>query len=423
MLTKIFLRLYDLFWMLALPVVWGYLWWRGSYAPAYRQGLRQRLGLIEHRSTVDIWLHAVSVGEVMAARPLVEAWLSQGKKVLITCMTPTGAEQIQRSFGTRVLQQYCPYDLSWARRRFLQVYQPKIWVIMETELWPGWLYAVAQAKIPIFLINGRISNRSYPRYCRSKILWSKLLSQFTRIYVQTLQDEQRFLAIGAEPSKVEVAGNLKFHQAQVPAKVSYWQGLKPLFADRQILVFGSTHAGEEAMILSALKGLEKCFPQVLAMIVPRHPERFNEVLHLVQDQGFNVQLFSSWLEHPAASLDVLVIDRMGELSSLYAIALLAFVGGSLVPVGGHNILEPMYYGVPVLCGPYMHNQQSFMALFESKNAIIKVKNADDLGLQMKYLLSDLAAGKSLVKASFRIIQENQRALEICVKGIEAYAQL
>ena len=415
---RLIFKLYNIAWYLALPFIMLLLWIKGRRLNSYRQGWGPRFGCNLPQSPVDIWFHAVSVGEVVAATPLIAACLEKSYRVLVTTMTPTGLAQVKRIWGQQVESQYCPYDFSFAIQGFLKTRQPKVLVILETELWPGILSLTHQQRIPILLVNARISNRSYGRYLKTKHLWQYLLKFFNGIYVQSEQDRQRFLKIGAQTHQLVVAGNLKFNQHIQAERVSSWLQFKSHYPKQRVLVFGSTHAGEEELIVQLYKALACQFPDLILMIVPRHPERFDEVYRLLQQHFSNQELqrYSTWSEG-STCLKCLLVDAMGELSSLYAIAECAFVGGSLVNIGGHNILEPLMYDVPVLTGPYLQNQQDLLRIMQEHNAIVYVKNTQELLLGFQKLLSDTHLRNEQVKNAKQMLSQYQSAVEICMQGI------
>jgi 3-deoxy-D-manno-octulosonic-acid transferase len=416
--VKLFLIIYDCIWYLALPFVALFLSWKGRKNPAYRQRWSERFGFYRFGEPVDIWLHAVSVGEVVAASSLIDACLQQGYRVLVTTMTPTGSEQVKRLFGQKVFHQYCPYDFSYALNNCLNDRQPKVLMVFETELWPGILSHCHQKNIPIFLANARISNRSYGRYLKTAWFWRQILSFFTKIYVQSQLDAKRFLSIGANESQIELAGNLKF-QAQPTdvSKLEYWKNFKSFYSQKDILVFGSTHHGEEEKILEVWEQLRARFDNLILAIVPRHPERFDKVFQLLKKKYCSgVARMSTWV--PGEPLDILLVDQMGVLNSLYSIARFAFVGGSLVPIGGHNVLEPLTYGVPVLTGPYTHNQQDLIRILLEEDAIMVTPSEQDLLNVLETLLSDEKTSLHLKEKSLNILKKHQGSLSKHMQGIQ-----
>ena len=416
---RLFLFLYDLVWFLALPWVALYLWCRGKQAKAYRQRLNERFGFYRSHKSVDIWIHAVSMGEVVATCSVVQACLDKGWKVLITTMTPTGSAQVRRMWGDRVEHQYCPYDFSWAVLRFLKDRKPKLLMIFETEIWPGILSHCQLSHIPVILANARISNRSYGRYLKTRWLWQKILNAFSMIYAQSEQDKLRLIALGTQPGKLQVAGNLKFMQGPQENIPEYWNTFKKMNAQRFIVVWGSTHADEEGKLLNEWSIFKNNHPDALLIVVPRHPERFNAV-YILLEQAFpdEVARFSN-LTAFKRHMNVLLVDAMGELSSLYAIADCAFVGGSLVPIGGHNVLEPLGEGVPVLTGPFMYNQQDMVRILLENNALIQVNTSQECMDAIHRLKVDEGFYQEMVANGRMVIKQQQNALAIHMTGIEA----
>jgi 3-deoxy-D-manno-octulosonic-acid transferase len=416
--VKVFLKIYDLIWYIALPFVALFLCIKGRKNNTYLKRWGERFGHYRSLEPVDIWFHAVSVGEVVASSALVESCVKAGFRVLVTTMTPTGSEQVKRMFGAKVFHQYCPYDFSFAIHQFLKDRQPKLLMVFETELWPGILSRCHQRNIPIFLANARISNRSYGRYLKTAVFWRHILSYFTKIFVQSTKDAERFISLGANASQIELAGNLKFQA--IPSdlsKLEEWKKFKAYYPDKDILVFGSTHHGEEEVILEVWDKLKAHFNHLILVLVPRHPERFDKVFQLLkQKYQKGVSRISSW--QPGESLDILLVDQMGVLNSLYSIARFAFVGGSLVPVGGHNVLEPLTYGVPVLTGPYTHNQQDLIRILLDEEAIIVTPTPDELYKVLKILLSYQEASQDLKQKSLNILKKHQGSLEKHMQGIQ-----
>lgn len=417
-MRRIFLWLYDALWFFALPWVYVYLWLKGRQLSSYRQRINERFGFYRCHRPVDIWIHAVSMGEVVATRAMVQAFLDDHLTVLITTMTPTGSAQVQRMWDDRVEHQYCPYDFSWAIERFLSDRKPKLLVIFETEIWPGILSRCAHHHIPVVLANARISMRSYPRYLKTRWLWQSILSYFSMIIVQSELDKCRFINIGAIPEKLKVAGNLKFMQSLPYALPHHWLAFQTAYPYRKLMVWGSTHDNEEALLLAHWKAFSHQHPQVMLVVVPRHPERFGEVFNVLNGAyPGKVAKFSDWPQW-TGPLEILLVDRMGELSALYHIAHSAFVGGSLVPIGGHNILEPMSAGVPVITGPYMHNQQDMVRILNEHQALIQVETPQACIEAFATLLDDDDFYQSMSQKGKQVIESNQNALSIHLEEIK-----
>lgn len=413
---KLFLFIYDLLWYLACPFIAISLFIKARKLPAYRQRVGERFGFFQSHQPVDIWCHAVSVGEVVAASSIIEQSLAQGWRVLVTTMTPTGSEQVKRMWGDKVFHQYCPYDFSYAIKRFLKDRKPRLLVVFETELWPGLLSTCHQKQIPILLANARISNRSYKTYLKTAWFWRSILQFFQKIYVQSSQDMTRFLSIGASSNQLELAGNLKFQASAIDEqKLNFWEHFKSFYPERAIWVVGSTHQGEEEKILEVWKKLHPKFPHLMLMLVPRHPERFNRVFQLLKQNHFkHVQRLTTWT--PDESADIVLVDQMGVLTSLYSIASFAFVGGSLVPIGGHNVLEPLSFGVPVITGPHTHNQQDLVRLLQQDDAIMITPTAQELTQVISMLLSH-QDNQTFKQKSLDVMQKHQGSLDKHMQGI------
>lgn len=408
---RILLFVYNLLWLLLRPFLRIQLYFKAKKRPAYAQGLDQRFGTYQSNVPVDICIHAVSVGEVVAASPMVAACINANLKVLVTTMTPTGLAQAQRLFADKVVYQFMPYDFSAAINRFIDDRQFKLLLIMETELWPGLLWHCQQRGIPCFLGNARISNRSYGRYLKTKWFWSNLLPYFSGIGVQSELDRARFLSLGASDNKVFLMGNLKFYPAPIDASLlQFWQAFKQHYHKRLIWICGSTHQGEESILLDAFASLKHKFPELLLVLVPRHPERFEAVAAFIRDKGF-AYLRLSQCDRLSQDIDVILLDKMSELYTSYVAADLAFVGGSLVPIGGHNILEPLFFKVPVMCGPHMHNQQDLLRILKEKELVELVSQDSLVAVLDKYLL-DHALRQYKGEKGFALTQDNKGAKDI-----------
>ncbi|ERT16728.2 3-deoxy-D-manno-octulosonic acid transferase, partial [Pseudomonas putida SJ3] len=352
--------LYTLLFHLGLPLVALRLYLRARKAPAYGQRIGERFALnlpLMHQG--GIWVHAVSVGESIAAAPMVRALLKAYPElpITLTCMTPTGSERIRAMFADEPRVQHCylPYDLPWAAGRFLDHVQPKLGIIMETELWPNHIHQCAKRGIPVALANARLSERSARGYGRFARLTRPMLAEMSLIAVQTETEAQRFRDLGARPECVKVTGSIKFDLKIDEQLLPRAKALREQWGaeQRPVWIAASTHDGEDALILQAHRQLLQVHGDALLILVPRHPERFAAVHALCSEQFTTVRRSS------AAPVDaqtrVLLGDTMGELLFLYALADIAFVGGSLVPTGGHNPLEPAALALPVLMGPHVFN--------------------------------------------------------------------
>ncbi len=349
--------LYSVLFYLALPAVVVRLWSRGRRAPDYRLRWGERFGYCAPVPEGCIWVHAVSLGETRAALPLIRALRERYPKrsLLITSMTPTGSRQVRESLGDSVYHCYLPYDIPTAVDRFLARARPVLGVIMETELWPNLFHACAAAGIPLVIANARLSARSARRYAWLPGLSRRTLNCARLIAVQSELDGQRFLQLGVEPTRLRVTGNIKY-DLSLPSGLRA-QGAelrRSLFGNRSVWIAASTHQGEDEQILTAFESLRAAFPDLLLVLAPRHPERFDEVAAICRARGLEL-VRRSQQRRCSASTQVFLADSMGELLLFYAAADVAFVGGSLVPTGGHNVLEPALLGVPVVFGPHMFN--------------------------------------------------------------------
>ncbi len=400
--------IYSLLMYLLSPYLLVRLWWKGKKLPAYRERIFERFcwDHIEEMQ-IDVWLHAVSLGEVIAATPLIEAMLQKKWTILVTTMTPTGAAQIKAKFGDKVAHRYIPYDLYDAVKRFFTKVKPKVGVIMETELWPNLIAEAHAAHIPLFLANARLSERSLIGYKRFKFFFKPILNQFTGILAQSAEDAERFLLLGAETNKVFVLGNMKFDLPTNSFDQSKFQELKNHWGnDRPIVIIASTHDNEELRILGELKRLQAAIPQMILLIAPRHPERFQPVYQLCIQQGFNTGLRSK-IESLSPSNEVVVLDCLGELLGLYHISNYAFVGGSLVPVGGHNVLEPIAMQVPVFSGNQVHNFKTICRDLEEAKAIVLVPDVKELIDSIIHLSRHEEEKMAMIARATQVLESNK----------------
>ncbi|MSQ66621.1 MAG: 3-deoxy-D-manno-octulosonic acid transferase [Gammaproteobacteria bacterium] len=352
-------RIYTALWLGCLPLILGRLAWQALRNPAYRDRWRERLGCYRSLPRLDspIWVHAVSVGEVGAAAPLIRELRERYpfRDILITTTTPTGAASVARQFGETVHHAYFPYDIPWAVSKFLRRFKPRMLLLIETELWPNVLHQCTQQHTPVVLVNGRMSERSARRYRYLGQLVHGMLAQLTMVAAQTLADAERLRHLGVPRSRLAVTGSLKF-DVHLPASI-FEEGAairRELGVSRPVLVAGSTREGEEIILLRAFRLLRHQFPDALLVVAPRHPERFEAVAELIRREGWHCLRRRDQTACGVAT-EVFLLDSMGELLRFYAAADVAFVGGSLMPLGGHNMLEPASLGVPVVTGPHVFN--------------------------------------------------------------------
>jgi 3-deoxy-D-manno-octulosonic-acid transferase len=388
-------------------------------------GLRR---FVAERST--IWVHAVSVGEVIAASRLIEMLqdLDPTLPVVISTTTRTGQKLAQERFDqsnpqsdpsnpapTRVF--YYPFDFAWIVRRYLKALQPRALVLVESELWPRMLVEAERADIPVFVVNGRISNRSLPRYRALRTLWTPLLRKLTLVLAQSEDDRRRFVDIGVPEEKVRAAGNLKY-DVRAAGELAITRELRThLPQTGKVIVAGSTLEGEERLLLDAFRELLSDLPQLTMILAPRHPERFRTVEKSVADTGFPLIRRSDWLQEPQPIPpgSVFLLDSVGELASVYSLASVAFVGGSLVPAGGHNPLEPAQFAVPIVMGPYTENFRGMVAALLEQEAI-RVTPPERLCPALQELLTSPDAD-SMGNRARRVFEEQAGASETCLAAI------
>lgn len=414
--------LYSLLFYLALPLIGLRLWWRGRKAPAYRERIGERfaVGLPRFRQG-GIWLHAVSVGESIAAAPVVRALQERypDLPITVTCMTPTGSERICAMFGDSVQHCYLPYDLPCRARKFLQLLQPKLAIVMETELWPNHIDQCARRGIPVVLANARLSERSARGYGRFPKLTAPMLAQLDGIAVQTQVEAERFLTLGARPEAVQVTGSIKFDLKVGPQLLEQAVQLRQSWSNpqRPVWVAASTHDGEDLPVVQAHRELLADHPEALLILVPRHPERFATVKQLCEQQGMSLVQRSAGARIEARH-QVLLGDTMGEMLQLLALSDVAFVGGSLVPHGGHNVLEPAALGKPVLSGPHVFNFLDIVGQMRDASALREVRDADELAAAVAKLWSDPSDYQAMQAAGQQVLKANQGALERLLQVID-----
>jgi len=415
--------LYTLLLYLLAPVVVVRLAWRGLRAPGYWRRWPERFGAIE--PTVGervIWVHAVSVGEVKAAEPLIRALLDNHPEysVLVTTVTPTGSDRVTALFGAEVAHVYAPYDLSGAVVRFLDRVQPQLAIVMETELWPNLFYTCHKRDIPLLLINARLSEKSTAGYRRFPGLVGDALGAVTEIVAQGAVDAGRFESLGADPEKITVAGNLKFEQRLPHSLFEKAEVLRREWgANRPVWIAASTREGEDEMVLDAFHQVRKRLGDCLLVLVPRHPERFEQVAELCRQRGYSSVLRSQWIPCSAETA-VFIGDSMGELPLFYAAADVAFVGGSLVHTGGHNLLEPAALGIPVVTGPNVFNFTEICDQLVAADACRKVESTAELGETVIRWLLDANERYRIGENGRKAVEQNRGALETVLSIIEKY---
>ena len=402
--------LYSLSLYLLLPAALLHLLLRSRKQPAYLHHLAERFGIFPKRlSSRVIWIHAVSVGETRAAEPLIAALLSSqpGHRILLTHGTPTGRQTGIELYGERVERCYLPYDFRWAARRFLQRFRPVAGIFMETEIWPNLIAASERAGVPVYLVNARMSEKSARGYRRIGALTRAALAGLSRIGAQTERDAQRLRALGAQ--NVSVTGNIKFDRMAPAQMLALGLTLRECFgASRPIFLAASTREGEEALILDAVERAR--IPNLLSIIVPRHPQRFEAVVALVKQRGLEVQRRSD--NGPVdAGTRVLVGDSMGEMFAYYTACDVAFIGGSLLPLGGQNLLEAAAVGRPVIVGPHTYNFEEATRNAIEAGAAIRVNDTVELAASIERLMSDAGRRQTMSEAGKRFTDAHRGATQ------------
>ncbi|MBA0159651.1 lipid IV(A) 3-deoxy-D-manno-octulosonic acid transferase [Pectobacterium versatile] len=415
--------LYTIILYLIQPLIWLRLWLRGRKAPAYRRRWGERYGFCAEKVKPDgIMLHSVSVGETLAAIPLVRALRHRypNLPITVTTMTPTGSERVRSAFGDTVYHVYLPYDLPCALKRFFDQVRPKIVIIMETELWPNLIAELHKRDIPLVIANARLSERSAAGYKKIGKLMRHILQRITLVAAQNQEDGSRFIDLGLKRSSLKVTGSLKFDISVTPELAARAITLRRQWAPhRPVWIATSTHEGEEAIVLAAHRQLLGTYPDLLLILVPRHPERFSTTQALAENLGFTYTLRSSG-EQPPANTQVVIGDTMGELMLLYGIADLAFVGGSLVERGGHNPLEAAAHAIPVLMGPHTFNFKDICNKLDQADGLITVTDADSLGKEVGKLLADEDYRLYYGRHAVEVLHQNQGALQMLLTLLEPY---
>ena len=412
--------LYSVLIALAAPWALAWTWWRGLRDPAYRDRIGERLGFTRLRFDRGCyWIHAASVGEVQACAPLIRVALQRfaDRPWMVTTTTPTGAARVHALFGESVHHCYLPYDTTGSVRRFLSRTKPRIGVIVETELWPNLYQHCKRAGVPMVLASARLSPRSFPRYRRLATLFKASLDNVW-VAAQTEADAQRFRELGAVHTRI--AGNIKFDidTARTATVIAAGRALRDeQFPRRPVWIAASTHQGEELTVLEAHDVVREALPDVLLILVPRHPQRFGVVRELLQRRQTP---FVARSEHtPVANASVLLIDTMGELIVFYAASDVALVGGTLVPIGGHNFLEPAALGVPILSGPHVFNAQSLCEQFFTAGAATQVHTAQELAKNVVELLQHPQRRTEMAQIARNLIEINRGALDSVMELIAA----
>ena len=420
--------LYSSLLYLISPLVLGRLYWRARKAPAYGLRKAERFGFIKPDVSGQpvIWVHSVSVGETIASAPMVKALQKQypDHKIMITTMTPTGSEQVRKIHGSSVEHVYAPYDLPDAVSRFLDKINPELVIIIDTELWPNTIAGCHKRNIPVVIANARLSERSARGYAKFGKLIKNMLQHISMIAAQDKDGGERFVELGLPESQLAVTGSVKFDLDVASEIVEAGNALRQqwqagMVNDIQMLVAASTHEGEDQQILDAFRKIMAESPKARLLLVPRHPERFDGVFNLIQENGFNAVRHSQG-STTNTKTQVILGDTMGDMMKFYAASDVAFVGGSLVATGGHNMLEPAALGLPVLSGPNVFNFAEISQSLVDAEGMLLVEDSEALAKQTIHLFNDPSFRQSMGNNAEQFVSRNRGALKQTLDIISRY---
>lgn len=418
--------LYNLALAVLSPLLVLFLGYRMLVLGKSREGLAERFGWMPRLPPPGtggrVWLHAVSAGEMVAAAAVARSLhsLSPETEVVLSSITPAGREQGLRLVPFARVVVYFPFDLLpcvWMAYRRLR---PSVVGCVETEIWPNWLWWGRRSGTPSALVNGLFANKGYARARRAPWLYRWALGQMQALYMQTSLGVARALELGAPSERLRLVGNVKFDQSVPDPNPELAAGVRRALGAGPLVVAASTHPGEEEVVLEALARLREADPAPGLLLVPRHTQRAQELLELAASRGLRVDLRSRLGRNGA--LDVLILDTMGELAGLYALGTVAFVGGSLVPIGGHDIIQPLMAGVPTVVGPHMHNQQDVLQIALEGEAVIQVGDATGLAEALARLLADPALRRRMAARGREVVQANQGAAQTCAEMLLGLAR-
>jgi 3-deoxy-D-manno-octulosonic-acid transferase len=414
------INIYTFLFYVFTPFIVARLLIKGIKLRDYHRRLGERFAFYRQSfSQVDVCVHAVSFGEVEAARQLIDGLLRSNYQLCVTTMTPTGSARVREIYGDRISHVYLPFDLPSSLRRFLKVFSPKLVLIMETEIWPNLYRQCQKEEISLLLANARLSERSFKGYLKLGRLIKPILGQIELIMAQTIGDKQRFCKLGALDNQVFVTGNMKFDIRIKGSEMEKATAFREMLGNRNIFVAASTHPGEEQQVLAAYAKVQTELPNAFLVLAPRHPERRDEVVKLLRSYKFNFQQSSS-NRRPSLDTNVWLVDELGKLRTYYACADVAFVGGSLVRHGGHNVLEAIVHEVPVISGPHMFNFSSMKESLLQLKGILLVNNSNELAIAWLSLLKDSVLKKNQLKAATDFLHENQGAADRQLNQVISY---
>jgi 3-deoxy-D-manno-octulosonic-acid transferase len=426
--------LYDILLHLSLLLLIPYFLFKMLFVGKYRKGILERFGFIGKEKIKNIshakvaWLHAVSVGETKAAMPLLKGLKKKypNLKIVFSCVTPTGnAVAAQEGLAWIDSLIYSPLDFDWVVKRVVKMLRPNVFIVMEKEIWPNVLKILTRNDVPVMVVNGSISDRSFRRYTMFGFFFRRIFKNVSYFLCQTKKDSDKAIALGIESSQVMVIGNIKFD-----IEPPQWNPLErdvllqrlSITAHDRTFVAGSTHEGEEEIVLGIFERLKPEFSNLKLILAPRHPERFDIVEKLIRERGFSIIKRSQESEVRSQEKDikseVILVDSMGELCNFYSIATVAFVGGTLVDIGGHNLLEPAFYKKPVIYGHYLQSYAEMADMLETAGGGIRIDNGEEFLDKVRRLLSDEAYRQRVGNAAYSVVEANKGATEKCLKVLE-----
>lgn len=408
-----FRLVYTILFTICMPFVFLKLLWRGYKAPEYRARKLERFGFFKAPAIKNsIWVHAVSVGEVLAAEPIIREIQTRYPKtdIVVTSMTPTSSALIHKLFAESIFHVYAPYDLPWLVDAFLRRIDPSMLIIMETELWPNMIHRTSIRKCPVVLANARLSERSARGYRRLKPAVGWMLNELSLVICQHQNDADRFASLDIDASKISVTGSVKYDLDIDASHREKAKAHKQQLASSQLVWIGaSTHEGEDARLLKIHQSVRQSFPDAVLILVPRHPERFDSVYQLSVAHKFTTYRRSE-VDAIPSDTEVFVVDAMGELLDFYAASNIAFIGGSLVEVGGHNPIEPGALGLPIIMGPYVFNFEAICQQLVGAGGLCLVKDDQELSQTLLALMADSEQAKLMGAAAFEEIEASKGAV-------------
>lgn len=420
---QLFRILYSLLFYLVFPLVLLRLAWRAVREPAYAGRWLERFGICKPVVEDDvIWVHSVSAGETIAAVPLIRKMQDKYPQLVfvVTTMTPTGSERVHALLGSSVYHMYAPYDLPDMVHRFLHRTKPKMLILIDTELWPNIIYQCHKRNISILLVNARLSTQSARGYGRIAALTKEMLDRVTHVATQSESQAKRFECLGLSLEKLSITGSIKFDLI-LPQDLGERQAvlLEKIGSDRLVFIAASTHEGEEEILLDAYQKICRSLPQMLLIIVPRHPDRFDQVSKLCLHRNFKVVRHSVGVGCKQDD-NILIVDSMGELLYFYAVSDIVFVGGSLVPAGGHNLMEAAAFGLPIIMGPHRFNVADIAQNFAAAGALESVTDSESLVDAWLRLGRDKSLREEMGQHALNVMRENRGALDKVVALIERH---